>query len=101
MKRLLSRALVALPVGAVGLAVAAVAPPSFAAPAASASVQGVGAVFVQTDDLQHNGIVAFSREANGHLTRVGEVPTGGRGGVEQDAPLDSLASQVGRGGRSL
>jgi 6-phosphogluconolactonase (cycloisomerase 2 family) len=93
MKRLLSRALVALPVGAVGLAVAAVAPPSFAATAASASVQGGGAVFVQTDDLQHNGIVAFTRSADGHLTRVGEVLTGGRGGVEQDVPLDSLASQ--------
>ena len=93
MKRLLSRALVALPAGAVGLAVAAVAPPSFAATAASASVQGVGAVFVQTDDLQHNGIVAFTRGADGHLTRVGEVPTGGRGGVERDVPLDSLASQ--------
>jgi 6-phosphogluconolactonase (cycloisomerase 2 family) len=93
MKRLLSRALLALPVGAVGLAVTAVAPPSFADTAASAAAQGGGAVFVQTDDLQHNGIVAFTRGADGHLVRVGEVLTGGRGGVEQDVPLDSLASQ--------
>lgn len=93
MNRLLSRALVAVPVGAVGLAVAAVAPPSFAATAAPVSVQGGGAVFVQTDDLEHNGIVAFARDADGHLTRVGEVRTGGRGGVERDVPLDSLASQ--------
>jgi 6-phosphogluconolactonase (cycloisomerase 2 family) len=56
-------------------------------------VQGGGAVFVQTDDLQHNGIVAFTRGADGHLTRVSEVLTGGRGGVEQDVPLDALASQ--------
>ena len=93
MNRLLSRALVALPAGAVGLAVAAVAPPSLAATAPPASVQGGGAVFVQTDDLQHNSIVAFTRGTDGHLNRVGEVLTGGRGGVEQDVPLDSLASQ--------
>ena len=93
MKRVLSRALVSLPVAAIGIAVAGVAPPSFAAAPASASVQGGRAVFVQTDDLQHNTIVEFSRDADGHLTRVGEVLTGGRGGVEQDVPLDSLASQ--------
>jgi 6-phosphogluconolactonase (cycloisomerase 2 family) len=93
MNRLLSKALVSLPVGAIGIAVAGVAPPSFAAPPASSSVHGARAVFVQTDDLQHNAIVAFRRDADGHLTRVGEVLTGGRGGVEQDVPLDSLASQ--------
>jgi 6-phosphogluconolactonase (cycloisomerase 2 family) len=93
MKRLLSRALVMLPVGAVGVTVVAVSPPSFAATATSTSVQAEGAVFVQTDDLQNNAIVAFSRDAEGHLTRTGEVATGGRGGVEQDVPLDSLASQ--------
>lgn len=93
MNRLLSRALVMLPVGAVGITVAAVAPPSFAATATSTPVQTEGAVFVQTDDLQHNAIVAFARDADGHLTRTGEVATGGRGGVEQDVPLDSLASQ--------
>jgi 6-phosphogluconolactonase (cycloisomerase 2 family) len=93
MNRLLTRALVAVPVGAVGLAVAAVAAPSFAATAAPVSVQGGGAVFVQTDDLEHNGVVAFARDTDGHLTRVGEARTGGRGGVERDVPLDSLASQ--------
>lgn len=93
MKRLLSRALLALPVGAVGIAVAAVAPPSFAATSTAASVENGGAVFVQTDDLEHNSVVAFTRAADGHLTRVGEVRTGGRGGVEQGVPLDALASQ--------
>lgn len=93
MNRLLSKALVSLPVAAIGIAVAGVAPPSFAASPASASVHGARAVFVQTDDLQHNAIVEFRRDAHGHLTRVGEVLTGGRGGVEQDVPLDSLASQ--------
>jgi 6-phosphogluconolactonase (cycloisomerase 2 family) len=92
MHRYFSRALVALPVAAVGLAVSAVAPPSFAATVASAPDPG-RAVFVQTDDLNHNSVVAFARDANGQLHRIGEFLTGGRGGVEQDVPLDSLASQ--------
>lgn len=92
MYRQLSRALVALPIGTAGLAVAAVAPPSFAATASHTPTSG-RAVFVQTDDLNHNSIVAFRRADDGRLRRVGEFFTGGRGGVEQDVPLDSLASQ--------
>ena len=92
MHRKLSRALVALPVGTVGLAAAAVAPPSFAATPTHAATHG-RAVFVQTDDLTHNSVVAFKRGEDGQLRRVGEFFTGGRGGVEQDVPLDSLASQ--------
>jgi 6-phosphogluconolactonase (cycloisomerase 2 family) len=82
----------ALPVGAVALAVPAVAPPSFAAGVTPSHIHG-GAVFVQTDDLDHNSVVAFTWDADGRLHRVGEFFTGGRGGVEQDVPLDSLASQ--------
>jgi 6-phosphogluconolactonase (cycloisomerase 2 family) len=93
MKRLVSRTLLSLSAGAVGVAVTAIAPASFAAVAAPTSVSDGGAVFVQTDDLQHNGIVAFTRDAEGHLVRVGEVLTGGQGGVEQGVPLDALASQ--------
>ena len=91
MHRQLSRALMALPIGAVGVAFVA-APPSFAATVVSEHIQG-GAVFVQTDDLDHNSVVAFTRGDDGHLHRIGEFLTGGRGGVEQDVPLDSLASQ--------
>ena len=91
MRRHLSRALVALPVSAAGLAAVAVAPPSFAS-ASHAPAYG-GAVFVQTDDLSHNSVVSFRRDADGNLDRVGEFFTGGRGGVEQNVPLDSLASQ--------
>jgi 6-phosphogluconolactonase (cycloisomerase 2 family) len=92
LSRHLSRALIALPIGAAGLAVAAVAPPSFAATAPSAPGPG-GVVFVQTDDLDHNSIVAYTRDGDGRLHRVAEFATGGRGGVERDVPLDSLASQ--------
>ena len=73
--------------GAIGVAVAA------AAPAAAAASATGGAVFVQTNDLDHNSVVAYLRDSNGHLTRVDETQTGGQGGVERDVPLDSLASQ--------
>src|SRR6185312_2706882 len=60
-----------------GLAVIAAAPSSFAASPAASPAAG-RAVFVQTNDLAQNSIVAFTR---------------GRGGVERDVPLDPLASQ--------
>jgi 6-phosphogluconolactonase (cycloisomerase 2 family) len=90
MKRLPTLAATVL---ATGAAVLATAPTSFAAQPASAAQSVGGAVFVQTDDLEHNSVVAFTRDSAGQLDRVGEFPTGGRGGVERDVPLDSLASQ--------
>lgn len=92
MKRRLTRALTALASGALGVAALSVASAFAAAPADAAPIAS-GAVFVQTNDLQHNSIVAYNRNAAGHLYRVGEFRTGGQGGVEQDVPLDSLASQ--------
>lgn len=50
-------------------------------------------VFVQTDDPAGNQIVAFDRNADGTLTRAGTYATGGDGGVESGAVVDSLASQ--------
>lgn len=93
MRIAVARALAAVPAGVVAVASFAAVPASSAAPSSVASVTGGGAVFVQTNDLEHNSIVAFSRDADGRLHRVGEVRTGGRGGVEQDVPLDPLASQ--------
>jgi 6-phosphogluconolactonase (cycloisomerase 2 family) len=93
MRKLVSRALASLPAVAVGVAAFAAAPASFAATSTAASITAGGAVFVQTDDLDHNSIVAFRRDGDGQLHRVAEVRTGGRGGVERDVPLDSLASQ--------
>jgi len=75
-----------------GLAVIAAAPSSFAASPAASPAAG-RAVFVQTNDLEQNSIVAFTRGADGRLDRAGEFRTGGRGGVERDVPLDPLASQ--------
>ena len=90
MKRLLSITATAIAAGAATLAAA---PSSVAAQATSEGRAAGGAVFVQTDDLEHNSIVAFARDPGGALHRTGEFRTGGRGGVERDVPLDSLASQ--------
>jgi 6-phosphogluconolactonase (cycloisomerase 2 family) len=88
-----SRALITLAFAALGVAALSAAPAALAAAPAAASTSARGAVFVQTDDLDHNSVVAYTRTADGHLTRVGEFRTGGEGGVERDVPLDSLASQ--------
>ena len=87
-----SRALTALASGALGVSVLA-APALFAATPAAASTPADAAVFVHTDDLENNSVVAFSRDAEGQLERVAEFFTGGQGGVERNVPLDSLASQ--------
>ena len=93
MRKFITRVLATLPAAAIGVAAFAAAPASFAATPTAASISAGGAVFVQTDDLDHNSVVAFTRDDDGQLHRVGEVRTGGRGGVERDVPLDSLASQ--------
>lgn len=58
------------------------------------SWQGSGhAVFVQTDATTGNQIEAFARGTDGRLSLVGTYATGGNGGVESGAVVDSLASQ--------
>jgi 6-phosphogluconolactonase (cycloisomerase 2 family) len=51
------------------------------------------AVFVQTDNLARNRIVAYDRQADGSLTRAGVYDTGGRGGALEGSVVDHLASQ--------
>ena len=53
----------------------------------------VGAVFVQTNDLSGNAILAYARSADGALTPAGRYPTLGRGGTEPGVPTDPLSSQ--------
>ncbi len=84
-----------LPAAAAALAVAA-----FAAPAASASTAGHytspgahDAVFVQTDNLNGNAVVAYHRAWNGTLTLAGTYATGGLGGQLTGSVVDHLASQ--------
>ncbi|GIH19940.1 lactonase family protein [Rugosimonospora africana] len=78
--------------GIAGLALAATA--LGAAPAtASPSHSTAGAVFVQTDNVDGNAVVAYDRGADGSLRRAGTYPTGGRGGALNGSVVDHLASQ--------
>lgn len=51
------------------------------------------AVFVQTNNVAGNQIIAYHRSATGALTRVHTYGTGGRGGALLGGPTDPLASQ--------
>jgi 6-phosphogluconolactonase (cycloisomerase 2 family) len=66
-----------------------------AAPAASAdaSRHAPDVVFVQSDALTGNSVVAFDRGEDGALHRAGLYPTGGRGGALTGAVVDHTASQ--------
>ena len=81
-------------------AAAALAAAAFAAPAASASTEwhhlspgAHNAVFVQTDNLGGNAVVAYHRAWNGTLTLAATYPTGGLGGQLTGSVVDHLASQ--------
>ncbi|HUB72962.1 MAG TPA: beta-propeller fold lactonase family protein [Solirubrobacteraceae bacterium] len=50
------------------------------------------AVFVQTDGLAGNEVIAYERTGNA-LTQVGAYPTGGLGGQLEGSQVDHLASQ--------
>jgi 6-phosphogluconolactonase (cycloisomerase 2 family) len=70
------------------------APAALAAPSHAARFGGPGdAVFVQTDNVAGNSVVAYHRAANGRLTQAGSYPTGGLGGVLTGSVVDHQASQ--------
>lgn len=50
-------------------------------------------VFVQTDNLAGNQIVAYDQAPNGTLTAAGTYDTGGSGGKLEGAVVDNVASQ--------
>jgi 6-phosphogluconolactonase (cycloisomerase 2 family) len=84
----------------VGVAAATAA--LFAGPAAAAPAHrpghrpthhAPGAVFVQTDNLAGNSIVAYHRAPDGTLTQAGVYPTGGLGGQLSGSVVDHTASQ--------
>jgi 6-phosphogluconolactonase (cycloisomerase 2 family) len=52
-----------------------------------------GMLFVQSNDVQANSVLAFHRSADGSLTSAGAFETGGKGGAQTDNPFDPLASQ--------
>ncbi|WP_432832463.1 lactonase family protein [Dactylosporangium sp. CA-092794] len=77
-----------------GTAVVALAATAVAATPASAAVSGgVGSVFVLTDNLSANTVVAFDRGPGGALRQTGVYRTGGRGGQLDGSVVDHTASQ--------
>jgi hypothetical protein len=79
-------------IGAAAVTVAA----ALAAVGGSASALAAGTsstVFVQTDNLSGNQIVAYDRTGAGALTQAGVYNTGGLGGKLEGSEVDHLASQ--------
>lgn len=54
--------------------------------------RGGGAVYVMTNDANHNEVIAFDRNNNGYLTERGHYDTGGRGSGGETDPLESQGS---------
>ncbi len=77
--------------GAAGAALAAAA--LLAGPASAHPQTPPGAVFVQTDDVTGNTVVAYDRNPDGSLKQAGSYRTGGVGGVLDGSVVDHLASQ--------
>lgn len=73
------------------------AAPAAAAPAAAADHRaahhGTGTVFVSSDKLTGNTVVAYRRGADGTLDQTGVYPTGGLGGQLVGSVVDHTASQ--------
>lgn len=63
------------------------------AAAASPAHHPTAAVFVQTNGVAGNAVVAYDRTADGTLAPAGTYPTGGVGGVLTGSVVDHLASQ--------
>ncbi|MGO4592778.1 lactonase family protein [Leifsonia sp. 2TAF2] len=88
---------------AVAAAAALAATALFAGPAIAAPAQSnaeplntnhsTSAVFVQTDGLAGNAVVAYDRAADGSLHQAGTYSTGGLGGALTGSVVDHLASQ--------
>ncbi len=80
--------------GAAAVAATALfATPALAAPASAVFEHPTPAVFVQTDGLSGNAVVAYDRAPDGSLHQAGTYPTGGLGGALAGSVVDHLASQ--------
>jgi hypothetical protein len=78
-------------VGVGGIAIAATA--LLAGQAQASPADRSAPVFVQTDNLAGNTIVAYDRAGDGSLHQAGTYQTGGKGGALTGAVVDFLASQ--------
>jgi hypothetical protein len=84
---------IALAGAAAVAATALFASPALAAPASAESAHPGSAVFVQTDGLTGNAVVAYDRAPDGSLHQAGTYSTGGLGGQLTGSVVDHLASQ--------
>ena len=81
-------------IGGLAFAAAAIAVPASASAAvAHPSAKARGQVFVQTDNLAGNTVVAYDRAANGSLAQAGVYATGGLGGQLVGSVVDHTASE--------
>jgi 6-phosphogluconolactonase (cycloisomerase 2 family) len=79
-----------------GAALATLAAGALALGATPALAAGTNrALFVQTDNVEGNAIVAYDRGPDGTLTEASTYPTGGKGGKLEGSVVDHLASQGG------
>jgi len=69
------------------------ATPAFASTATTQSFGAHRAVFVETDNVNGNQVVAYHRAADGTLSQVATYPTGGLGGILTGSVVDHTASQ--------
>ncbi len=77
--------------GVGGIAIAATA--LLAGQAQASPGDHSASVFVQTDNLAGNTVVAYDRAGDGSLHQAGVFRTGGKGGALTGAAVDFLASQ--------
>jgi hypothetical protein len=66
---------------------------AIAGAASAAGPRSEHPVFVQTDNLTGNQVVAYDRASNGALSQVAVYNTGGDGGALEGSQVDHLASQ--------
>ena len=81
--------------GIAGLTIAATALVAGPAAAAPQHHDRGGAVFVQSDNVAGNTVVAYARSADGALIKTHTYSAGGLGGVLTGSVVDHLASQGG------
>jgi 6-phosphogluconolactonase (cycloisomerase 2 family) len=68
-------------------------PPPFHHPGPPPPYRSDHPVFVQTDNLAGNAVIAYDQGRDGSLTEVGAYSTGGLGGQLEGSVVDHLASQ--------
>jgi 6-phosphogluconolactonase (cycloisomerase 2 family) len=72
------------------------------APSRSSGAQSVGGVFTETNAVNGNAVLAFSRATDGSLTFVGSFPTGGNGiGGTTDPLVSQYALVLSKNARTL